>query len=181
MIHTEILLTLSPRAPGIPVVFPRDKELPLTSLHLGNLKMRNIYRKNNNNVPSWSRDQSLLAHSEQRSGEIFSFMCHWVQGGKGYTFNFQFSFEGPDSCSFPTLSSEGEIMSVWRHGGWEQKTSRAVVQTSNSNPASSLALVNSSAAKGPKKPTVSTSHFCALNMGKTTSFQLKILLQVTVH
>lgn len=47
-------LMSSARAHGFPVILSGSKELPLSSLHLGNPKQTTIYRKSNNNVPSWS-------------------------------------------------------------------------------------------------------------------------------
>lgn len=45
-------LMSSARAHGFPVILSGSKELPLSSLHLGNPKQTTIYRKSNNNVPS---------------------------------------------------------------------------------------------------------------------------------
>lgn len=133
--------------------------------------------------------QGLLACHEQRSGEkVFSFTCHWAQEGKGCAFSFQFSSElteGPDSYSFPILSSEGETVSAWRHGGWEEKTPRAVVEARNLILQQiwswSTHLQPTGFLQEQEKPSLSTSPFWALNMGKITFCQQKIVLQVTVR
>lgn len=147
-----IMLKLKEQKLHKPPQFLKESEKPILSCF--SQVCRQDFLKGNihiSHITETGREVKGFWHVMSRGEEkrFFSFTCRWAQEGKGHAFNFQFSSElteGPDPCSFPTLSSAGETVNAWRRGGWEGKQPRALVEASNLNPASGLALVNPTAA-----------------------------------